>query len=491
MNINYFFERRPESKQREEGRREGGGDHRIQGDKSFREAVVGKELVGVKGGEGTSANRVQEAYVAVKEVVWEVEVEEERLVSLKGGFVGYLVDDREVQSIQNNFRMGGFHNLKVTNMGHKQVLLWSDKVDEVKEVVETVGWWCSLFEKIVPWSPDLISNHRVTWLRCFGVPTHAWGMDLFRSLAFKYGKFIELDENTTQMKRCDVARVKIVTKELKPIDSVMVIKVGAGWVEEQSSRASYGVNSNCAVADGCWSESGSDAEVSESCQVLLELQARGGDRPLAEGTLRENVYSEGEMSGNIPNLLGYSEKALVNFDNDKEKCDLLEADETTQVLEGEFIMPRSSDKAVMGTPEGVGISKDYEVGYEVDFGEKGVVAPCGDKSVCSCSEDMGLVAHVKVYVTDFELGGHVSAGLAQGNGLSKKLPVIKNHKKSMKARGSAKTKSGNRRFNPLIPSNKLSNNPGKLKSLPRRKRSSTNMGGGKQQEVGGSEIEAN
>ncbi|MCI62822.1 hypothetical protein A2U01_0084079, partial [Trifolium medium] len=56
--------------------------------------------------------------------------------------------------------MGGFHNLRVTTMGFRQVLLWSDKLHEVKEVVETVGWWCSLFEKVVPWSPDLVSNHR-------------------------------------------------------------------------------------------------------------------------------------------------------------------------------------------------------------------------------------------------------------------------------------------------------------------------------------------
>ncbi|MCI76518.1 hypothetical protein A2U01_0097788, partial [Trifolium medium] len=29
--------------------------------------------------------------------------------------------------------MGGFYSLRVTAMGFKQVLLWSDKADEVKE----------------------------------------------------------------------------------------------------------------------------------------------------------------------------------------------------------------------------------------------------------------------------------------------------------------------------------------------------------------------
>ncbi|MCI19365.1 hypothetical protein A2U01_0040521, partial [Trifolium medium] len=185
-------------------------------------------------------------------------------------------------------------------------------------------------------------------------------MDLFRALAFKYGRFIEIDENTMQIKRCDVARVKIVTKKLKVIDSVMAVKVGdkrfeirvieetgdwsdgggglkvgSGWLDEQSSRASYGVESNCAVVEGCYSESGSDADVSTTCQVLLDIQTRGGDRSMAEGTLREVGYTEGEMSGNIPNLLGYSVDSLVNIESDKGEDALLETGEAEQVLEGE------------------------------------------------------------------------------------------------------------------------------------------------------------
>jgi hypothetical protein len=77
--------------------------------------------------------------VVVPEVVWEVEVEEDRLMKLEGAYVGYLVEDRDIQAIQNNLRMDGYNGLNVTAMGHLMVLLWSDRVGEVKEVVETVG----------------------------------------------------------------------------------------------------------------------------------------------------------------------------------------------------------------------------------------------------------------------------------------------------------------------------------------------------------------
>jgi hypothetical protein len=98
-------------------------------------------------------------------------------------------------------------------------------VGEVKEVVENVGWWCSLFERLVPWAPELVSNQRVTWLRCFGVPVHAWGFDLFRALAFKFGRFIDIDEDTKNLNRCDVARVRILTGERRLVDAVMAVKM--------------------------------------------------------------------------------------------------------------------------------------------------------------------------------------------------------------------------------------------------------------------------
>ncbi|GAU32573.1 hypothetical protein TSUD_218320 [Trifolium subterraneum] len=308
------FERRNANVQTAEGRTVGEGGKHVQGGITFKDALVVEEVVGVNVGEGSSAQGGQTKKVVADEVVWEVEVEEERLVGLKGAYVGYLVEEKDVQSIQNNFRMSGFHSLRVIVMGYKQILLWSDKADEVKEVVETVGWWCSLFERVVPWSQELITSHRVIWLSCYGVHIHAWGIDLFRALAFKYGMFIEVDEKTAQFKRCDVARVKVVTKETKLIDSTMVVKVRdkrfeirvieetggwvelgggsmkaiPGWDEEQSSKASYdGGESNCAVAVGCVSESGSDADLSESCQVLLELQAHGGGRAVTFDAKRE------------------------------------------------------------------------------------------------------------------------------------------------------------------------------------------------------------
>ncbi|MCI62353.1 hypothetical protein A2U01_0083610, partial [Trifolium medium] len=58
-------------------------------------------------GEGTSAQGGVRGREVVAEVVWEVEVEEEKVANLEGAFVGYLVEDKDVQALKNNFRMSG------------------------------------------------------------------------------------------------------------------------------------------------------------------------------------------------------------------------------------------------------------------------------------------------------------------------------------------------------------------------------------------------
>jgi hypothetical protein len=130
------------------------------------------------------------------EVVWEVEVENEALAKLNGAFVGFLSEPKDHLVIQRNFILDGYNNIKITPVGYLKVLISSSVVGEVKEVVGSVGWWCTWFEKFEEWSPNWVSNQRMTWLHCYGVPLHAWGNAIFRTIGFKFGTFVQTDSPT-------------------------------------------------------------------------------------------------------------------------------------------------------------------------------------------------------------------------------------------------------------------------------------------------------
>jgi hypothetical protein len=178
-------------------------------------------------------------------------------------------------------------------------------------------------------------------LRCFGVPLHAWGIDLFRALAFKFGRFIEVDQMTRNMTRCDVARIRVLTGERKLIDSSFAVKVlgkrfdirvveeNGGCMEEGGCRVmavvSGGEASSKASSDGGnsvvaevvgFSESGSEADVSDSCQVLLDLENRSVASKEVIGGSCGKVGDEFGVSGSSSHFLGNLGELVVPNVND-------------------------------------------------------------------------------------------------------------------------------------------------------------------------------
>jgi hypothetical protein len=362
-----------------------------QDDKSYKNILIETHLAVDGGVKNVAANKAQ---VPKAEVLWEVE-EEEMVARLAGAYVGYLVDDSDPFNIQSNFRMHGLSQLKVCALGFRKVLLWSEKIGEVKEVVETVGWWCSLFERVVPWSPELTTNDRVTWLRCYGVPVNAWGLDLFRAVAFKYGRFIDIDENTKSLKRCDVARIKIVSGEKKLVDSVMAVLIQGrrfdirvveesggpcmeGWngdvalkkrEDDVSSKASSGGGGSAvAVVEG-FSESGSDADVSDSCGVLLEVEKRGRGNLQVDNGLGSEIPAAGTVSEDFGKSGGLVEKG-VNLDGDNiDEPRLIESAEVEKVLENVEVGSLSTHDKVLADRDfcanvqiTIGLDKDGSAG---------------------------------------------------------------------------------------------------------------------------------
>ncbi|WJX28143.1 hypothetical protein P8452_16897 [Trifolium repens] len=97
---------------------------RDQHERSFKDAVVsGEDKVDHQHGAGV----VQ----GVREVVWEVEPEAEMMSKLQGSYVGFLAESHDTHTIQNNFILDGYHNLKVISLGYRKVLLVSTVAGEV------------------------------------------------------------------------------------------------------------------------------------------------------------------------------------------------------------------------------------------------------------------------------------------------------------------------------------------------------------------------
>ncbi|KAK2444919.1 polyadenylate-binding protein RBP45 [Trifolium repens] len=320
--------------------------------------------------------------VGGREVVWEVEVEPEALARLKGAFVGVLSEDRDPVSIQRSFVMDGYHHFKITPLGYMKVLISSSVEGEVQEVVGSVGWWSSLFERFEEWSPSWVSNQRITWLHCFGVPLHTWGVAIFRSIGFKFGKFIDIDSGTKSMLRGDVAKIQIETDSPKLIDSsisvvvlgkkfmIRVVEEVGGVVEEVRSEG----GGCCRMVDDRSCNGSGDG----SMAVVVEGESEeGGDSDWSEGRqgfLRSECHQEGKGKDGTLRLLencvkGGPEIAPTSLGNtsvdETDRVNLVIADRERELVVGDrAIVVRSSETAKLweNVPvKGCHVSSDVEV----------------------------------------------------------------------------------------------------------------------------------
>ena len=58
-------------------------------------------------------------------------------------------------------------------------------------------------------------NERGAWIRVYCIPAHAWNADFFKICASSCGRFVRVDECTSDRGRIDFARILISTTSLE------------------------------------------------------------------------------------------------------------------------------------------------------------------------------------------------------------------------------------------------------------------------------------
>jgi hypothetical protein len=197
-----------------------------------------KNALTMEGCKGNVVSGVSGDILPVQSQCLEVRVNDDLLKQLQASFVGFLVEERDIVKVNEGLVMEGYNWITATSMGGNMVLLSTTTSQSIKEAVTAnVKWWEGWFRSILEWSYDLFMDRREVWLRCRGVPLHAWDESLFRQIADRFGSFIEVDPYTANRSKLDIPRVKISLSKMESIDSVISIlvmgKTYQVWVVEE------------------------------------------------------------------------------------------------------------------------------------------------------------------------------------------------------------------------------------------------------------------
>jgi len=149
----------------------------------------------------------------------------------------------DFENLGEEFVKGGMSMVKVRYMGDDLVLLTPPEGENMEELINlNKEWFESIFQSIEPWSAKLVADHKVVWVRCYGLPLTFWNKDCFSKVVGEVATLVSIDESTTLWENLEFARLQVrlqknrnakLAKNMRIDDQVLSI-----YIEEERPKQS-------------------------------------------------------------------------------------------------------------------------------------------------------------------------------------------------------------------------------------------------------------
>ncbi|CAL0309784.1 unnamed protein product [Lupinus luteus] len=109
--------------------------------------------------------------------------------------VGKTVETVDPRLVSGLLKAEGFLTVTAHTLGGDLVLISPAAGEVLSEVLKDAkDWIAAIFSSFVPWSEDLVVGCRDVWLRCQGIPPHAWNRTFFQLIAKEFGSLRSVDD---------------------------------------------------------------------------------------------------------------------------------------------------------------------------------------------------------------------------------------------------------------------------------------------------------
>lgn len=233
-------------------------------------------------------------------------VGDEVVEKLNKAYVGKVSRAGATYTLQEDFFREGYFGIKVTPMGANLTLLESTDEEEIPNLIlEAKDWLLERFEDIRAWSPNEIDNERLVWVRCFGIPVHAWTEEFFTLLVAGIGEFTCVDDSTSNRERLDMARIQFRTRVHGFVNELFKVNINGLVFSIKMIEEWYGMQKGS-------SSSKEMSDYSDSDSFSSEEDGRGGKVPaMGNSTVfgDEDDVPQNNHDDHLINSMNHGQKA--------------------------------------------------------------------------------------------------------------------------------------------------------------------------------------
>lgn len=161
--------------------------------------------------------------------------------------------------------------------------------------------------------PKLMDSKRLVWIKCYGIPMHAWTKNFFKVLHSLFGEYMYTDKPTSNKEQLDVSHFVICTTSLDVINTIIMENTNGGVF---AIRLVEKANKDCANCHNCKNKrSGLQGSSKESSNE--DREDLGGNHELKTEDAEEILVSSKGLNLNS-NCLNSSPNHLVSLKKERE-----------------------------------------------------------------------------------------------------------------------------------------------------------------------------
>ncbi|XP_068474729.1 uncharacterized protein [Phaseolus vulgaris] len=124
--------------------------------------------------------------------------------------VGKLKDGMNFDQLGEEFLKGGLNRIRVRFLGDNLALVTPREGENMRDIIKlNKQWFDSFFTSIKPWSVSSVADHKIVWVRCYGLPFSYWNKDCFVKVLGESATLVSIDTSTLLLENLEYARLQV------------------------------------------------------------------------------------------------------------------------------------------------------------------------------------------------------------------------------------------------------------------------------------------